>query len=503
FISVLTFLIPVAQMLLLIVLVPWLMQDEPAVGTSAFWFTRPMTPEFVLTSKALFIAAVILAPQIALELLLMAINGIAPIYLALAIPEILLKTLAFILPLAVVAAITPSIGSYALWLISAFIALAILSTIGVYFFVFVGDETFAPARTSGTLASSSQIVSGLIYLVAGSALVLWQYRTRSTRQTVIAAVVILIVAFNTSLFWRFDFFHRALPPAESDPAMAPATLLADGRNLHATRINPLRSREPPQRELSLDLHLAPLPLGLWATPERVNATAQFDGGTEFQDQIQFSSVASESNDLIRALLPQAFPGATLIGQSTPGPALCPVIRLPENEATRLAHLPFRLNLDVQWLLLDGTIHYQIPLRPGLHFQDGTRQETIRNISRLGPNATVTLLIRDIRLLLAPDLQPSDSPLAPGNKPVIYGLYHPQRREFWPGKAEFDWQAGIFQGRIFIARPQVIFFNWRSHEPSPISDQWLENAELVRITVRPRATLTRSLTLDDLRIIDAN
>src|SRR5271163_584738 len=54
FYAVIEYVTPVLQILLLAVLLPFVIQEEPVVGTTAFWFTRPLTGSVLLRAKALF-----------------------------------------------------------------------------------------------------------------------------------------------------------------------------------------------------------------------------------------------------------------------------------------------------------------------------------------------------------------------------------------------------------------------------------------------------------------
>ena len=54
--QMLGWLVPFLKWILLIVLIPLLIQDEPLTGHTAFWFTRPIGRADLLKSKALFLA---------------------------------------------------------------------------------------------------------------------------------------------------------------------------------------------------------------------------------------------------------------------------------------------------------------------------------------------------------------------------------------------------------------------------------------------------------------
>src|SRR5258706_13828580 len=57
---VLTTLVPLLQTILLLVMVPLLLHEEPLVGTTAFWFTRPIDGRVLFKSKMLFIVGLLI-----------------------------------------------------------------------------------------------------------------------------------------------------------------------------------------------------------------------------------------------------------------------------------------------------------------------------------------------------------------------------------------------------------------------------------------------------------
>src|SRR6202000_1816827 len=77
---------PFLELLFLAVFVPFIIQEEPLVGTTAFWQTRPLSRLQLLRSKLLFILAVFVLPPLVVKTGVLAANGIAPRDIALAIP---------------------------------------------------------------------------------------------------------------------------------------------------------------------------------------------------------------------------------------------------------------------------------------------------------------------------------------------------------------------------------------------------------------------------------
>lgn len=495
--------VPAFQLIFLALLIPWVLQDEPAVGTTAFWFTRPLTPGLVLASKAIFVLAAILLPKIAIELLVMGLNGVESQLVALAIPETALGTLAAVLPLAAVAAMTPNMGRYMLWLAGGFFLAAVLSTLLIYglFYVEDGDlDSLGPG--SATLASSSQIAASLIYLFGGAGVVVWQYFTRQTLASLVALALLILIAFNTSVFWKFDFFAQPLPSADERQIPSGNVFThADPRSLHLARIPSLRARDEQKQELSLALILEGLPAGLVGSPLSVQSTAKFDDGTIVSDFLKLRGCNLNQETLAQALVPALLPGVRRIGMIPGSTTLTKILRLPEAEAARLAEIPCSLGLTAEWALLAGELQYRLPLRIGADFRDGPGRETIRSFTRLGQIVELTLLVRSVNLLFAPP--PGGWALGAGEEwPVIYGLFHPTRNELLLARPEMDLDAALAKEQKFSIRARRIRFEWQGQKPSPLDDSWLAEAELIRIGAKPVAHLKQSIMLENIRLSGA-
>ncbi len=58
-------------------LVALVMQQHPAVGSNAWWMTRPVTPRLLLASKLLLLTPVVLGVPLICDAVLMAVHGIS------------------------------------------------------------------------------------------------------------------------------------------------------------------------------------------------------------------------------------------------------------------------------------------------------------------------------------------------------------------------------------------------------------------------------------------
>ena len=113
--GLLGFVLGMAELLLMIVLVPLLVHTHPLVGSDAFWMTRPIPPQTLLAGKALLLAAAVVGLPVVAEALLMGAYLVPPPrILAVAAGSALFRTFWLVL-LMTAAALTPNMPRFALF----------------------------------------------------------------------------------------------------------------------------------------------------------------------------------------------------------------------------------------------------------------------------------------------------------------------------------------------------------------------------------------------------
>ncbi len=181
--KVLKNLIPILQMILPLVIVPLLIQEEPLVGTTAFWFTRPIDGTILLTSKILFLASILILPPFLTELIILAIHGASMNELFLAVPEILLEHINFLAYVVVIAALTQTFARFALVGSSLFIGYYILAFVVMVVLWYVDTPSILEGwdKPGVDVKDSQYVVSTLALIAISGALLVNLYRKRETR----------------------------------------------------------------------------------------------------------------------------------------------------------------------------------------------------------------------------------------------------------------------------------------------------------------------------------
>jgi ABC-type transport system involved in multi-copper enzyme maturation permease subunit len=192
---------PELLILLMIVLIPLLVHDEPLVGTTAFWFTRPISRTDLLKSKTLFVLLVLTLPPLAGETIVLAANGATGHDLLLAAPEIVMEGLAIVLCVGLLAVVTSNFGRFAIavavtW-VSLFLAAMVISWVQLLLRTkgILGQQSYNP-----TLEQSREVVSLLLTILAGGAVIAHQYLSRNTYRTIAGMVVGLVLVTAVMIY---------------------------------------------------------------------------------------------------------------------------------------------------------------------------------------------------------------------------------------------------------------------------------------------------------------
>ena len=208
--------ISLLQNLMLIVLVPLIVHEDAIVGSTAFWMTRPFTRKGMLVTKALLIFCLFVLLPLLAEVFVLVANGMNTRHILLAVPEVLLERLAFVVPFYILAAVTPKLSHYAfagiIILVSYFVFMILLSI----FWMFAPKLSEALFNYSvcrvPSLEASIQVMSRLLIILMGSLLIMHQYLTRRSARTIRWVVVMYAYFFVIARAWNVDFLK---PPSKA------------------------------------------------------------------------------------------------------------------------------------------------------------------------------------------------------------------------------------------------------------------------------------------------
>jgi hypothetical protein len=170
------------------ILIIRLIQTDRLPGLNQFWTTRPVEWWKLLAAKGLFLLVFLYAPLILLQMVLLHLGGfaVAP-NLPLILLDMFLLSAVLVLPLMSLAAVTSSFGQTMLVLLGTLVL-----------FVLVLYVAFALGRNlEPRYLTSLQL--GIVVAILSSAVV-YQYRWRATRNTIVLCAVTAVLLICTQWF---------------------------------------------------------------------------------------------------------------------------------------------------------------------------------------------------------------------------------------------------------------------------------------------------------------
>lgn len=288
FFPLLTKLINFLQGMMIIVIVPLFIQDDSLVGTNAFWVTRPISRKGLLFTKACFALTLLILPPFIAEFFVLYANGVTAHHILLAVPEILIEKLAFIIPFFILSVLTPKFSRYALIgiiIFAVFVVIGILHYILSMFFPIYSKFVYKflynfDLYKNPTLELSTKVAEDIYIIVFGSILIAHQFLTRYTARTVRWLVIAYLVMFSVTRLWHWDFL-KEVPVAESSAAMS-YSINIDFDTGHVIVSDEFRVRKNDVREKSISVKqsVSGLPLAQFAILRKLqNVQMKYPDGT--------------------------------------------------------------------------------------------------------------------------------------------------------------------------------------------------------------------------------
>lgn len=245
----------VLYLLLQIVLVVFVIQADRPSGINGFWLTRPIGPCSMLASKLAFLVLVVLLPAVGLEALAFWHMGLAPLGMVLGLCEAVVFELAWILSIALLAALTSSLARFFIVSVIVFYTAMPLawSLFGIWFLSSGGASL--PALARAVAASRELTLVGLVALLVTGLLVhAFIGRGRHAAMAACLAFAILVVGKDLVAPWQLPGWMMA---SKVDPDLFELTLKPPGSQFRVT------SHQPGDRLLRARLELARGPGGYW------------------------------------------------------------------------------------------------------------------------------------------------------------------------------------------------------------------------------------------------
>ncbi|RPI28685.1 MAG: hypothetical protein EHM61_04265 [Acidobacteria bacterium] len=494
-------LLPLLQFVLVLAIVPLVIQDEPLVGTTAFWFTRPVSRTTLLAAKSLFILLILILLPTVIDLFSLVAHGVIPRHLAAATPGILLEKTSAVLPLWVIAALTVSFARFAIVGGLSFVGFILIAA-GMFTAKLLISEDLennmvAEGQTTGVL-------SALIPILLAASVVSNQYLTRKTRRSVVillSALFVLLVIDQVSSGAR-PFHIPAVDRAVVNPDQVRLSL--DLKTVAASDAFGFRAQPPLRKDISAKIEVRGMPAGYIAQPTLTHASIEYSDGKKaaFDGYVQQRWGQWEIDALRHAL-----GGAEVYRPEQPGESREPLYRLLRvDESLYRSHAQAAGTFTAD-ILLSASRHVvvaRLPVRQGAKFKKQSDYFLITDVLR-DPDG-VRLVVREGRLELQfADLKPEEG-LRPGR---IFVLLNSARNQaVLPTDEHRLMSLPLFPGfsigktseRFQVSSTVLVFRGLkRAEKPITVDDQWLAGAQLLRLETQDLGGFSKSLRVADFRM----
>jgi hypothetical protein len=492
-------LLPLLQLVLVLALIPLVVQEEPLVGTTAYWLTRPISGGTLLTAKALFLVIFFVLLPVSVETLNLAANGVIIRHLTLLMPHIFLEYLVYILPLWALAAMTANLARF-----------AVIGGISFVAFILAGAViASAKALTAEGLEWGEVVALGPTTSLGLAAILLafpvataHQYLTRKTRRSVAMLLGTVVLVSAVSLVEprpQQPFFPPQRDRAILDPAEVGVEL--DLQSVSTRDAFSFRRTQPIRLDVMARIQTHGVPPGQMIQPNRVRTSLHFPDGT----RVQFLGPTGRfwhgpDPDALR----HALGASTLVN-----PRQLPLLHESDVRISRVQQSLYRsygntagtLTADIVFLISRYRVLEGLPLQEGAGLRRGSDSIRIENVLREPGGMTVA--VREGRLRV-----PGRKAEEKLREPRHYVLFNERRRQAVLA-TERPLVSPLFFGGLTVGRTQSSLFESTSlllrfseegdGKLFQVDEEWLEGAQLVRVEVEELGWFPKSIQTGDFRM----
>ncbi len=515
----LTSLVSLIELVMMVLIVSWLVHEDPAVDREAFWLTRPISPSRLSMAKITVASVALVGVPLIGQFVVMRIFAVNIYDMARATPSIALTQAAWVMALLAAAALTPSLTRYATVLVGAAGAFVLLVSTMIASVVLFADVSRPSARPVA-IDPLPALITTVMVIAVSLGVVFFEYRYRRVKWgAVIASTGVLVIAV-WPMIWPSHL--RQLPDPDPGP-------WAQDQARVAPRVGsepPYVSDEPDfvrrgesKKRIAIPLELAGLPDDVYVQGVQAHSRFEVSNGTVVStaaEMVPFrrrensdSSARGQFSALQGAL------GRTVLRErgSLEQQALWPVVLdLTDQEFARFGHAPGRLTSTLDFYLARATVAGIVPLEAGQALKDDGRRIEVVHIDRRADGCTLNLRTISVGPALHPRFFSRDEFVlrnagrgeAIYGSPESYGSHSSSPMGFLvavafgggysdganPDAPGFSVTAGRY--RFPASVPS-------SGQTAGIDSAWLAAAELVRINIAYAGHVTRSLTIDNFRM----
>jgi len=497
-------LVPVFQTLMLVVIIPLLVQEEPLVGTTAFWYTRPLKRSSIMGAKALFAVLLILLPLLA-EVAMLITHRVTLHDITLAIPEIILNRLQAVVLLAVLAVLTPTFSRFMIAGVILMVTSLLLSAIFTLLPLWLHPESVMALANNLSLIKSRGVAQGVLIILGGGTIIAHQYLTRKSGRSLILAGCAAAGFVSIQNFWSWNFLATPASPDFSQNAdLSKITISLKHTNVQ--EISPIRGIGEPQKSIICTLETNGLPAGCVAIAKKVHPSLKLPDGnpvpTHDPNQNYYSS--SKFIDAIEFALstPVVNPGYLSTGYT-------PLLGMDPDIYRRNVSQPLVLTADVNFIAAHYTVVAELSLTQGAHFEQGSENMIITDVLRQGDGVEIVVQARHMQLLF--DRENSDTNntavYSMNGKEDVYLLVNKKRNQAVLTKQNsgmnFSFDSLTNNSRLLQRSLRLPFGREQNNLAPELNEAWLADAKLVRLHLTPIGEFSKQLIVEKFKLDGSN
>lgn len=492
----LSLLFPALHILVLAVLVPQLVQEDPPVRSTAFWLTRPVRRSTLLLAKVAGLGLVVLIPVFVIVAVLVAF-GLSPDELGAAVTEILMNQLRLVVPIAVLAALTPNFSRFAA------VTVAVLAGMGLLLAITapaVGAGTAAGPFAVIALAKTRTIVEAVLLIAGGGLILAHQYLTRRNGRSVALAACLAGAYILVAGFWPWSFERdEALrsSPAVFDPAKV--RLQFEAGSLNNAPYNVLSGTV--RKNIDGSCHLRGLPLELSLQVRSANPRLIAPEGTAVKTIGAIPTLSSSFSDAPATSAIAAALGRIPVYSYFPDSRWTTTTFATLDEVTFLRYKdsPVRLVDDLDLVVSRYELVAELPLVSGSRYDSGSVHASIYGLVPRVDGVTVVVVESSANLLLSHRIPLAGQPTDPRLRgDPIYVLVNRIRKEAVLINPMINRSSATESrlGGLIVQQSVELPFGGENNKRHPaIDSQWLAGATLVRLERVPVAEFRKTAGVD--------
>lgn len=489
-----------AKSALMVLLVSFVLHAHPAVGSTAFWMTRPFPPRLLALSKVVLLVAATVALLAVADFVLMAAYRVPTgTAMAVAIHDGLSRAL-LVAMLMAAASITPNLSRYLLLCGAAVVTVAVLVSILFAFMTARFDEMPRPSTGEDVGDPTGGLVALGLTIGAGLGVVFAQYSTRSRVRSVSLGAAGLCLAWLAESLWPWAFMARAAPLPAWALEESSLRLKAALESVEVSREQGFPGREAAWRGVRARVRLAEPPAGWSVDASVLRATLRIDGATLISGGVGQTALPLDTGEEFPAReVARRLLGVSRIAEAVPPRGESPVVLfVTEDDLNRHANRVGEYEGRLQLGLTRHEIESVLPLRPETRHDGGSFKLVVDRVVSSG--ATVLVFVRESNAASMFDGKPEST--------YRFYLRNTARGEAVAGvdmgrhAVSFLWRLLPFDTYVagsadgFRARLLSVRFPdygpWDKEKAPELDDDWLSGADLVIVRATRLGTVERQL-----------